>query len=95
MKNRVTLSDSPLICMNITRIIIIIIVAATIIVVVIVSEGAHVAVAVTVTVVVFLELGLGPARLAHGLQDFELVVMTGALAFELPLVQVMLPPILL
>ena len=93
MKNRVTLSDSPLICMAITRIIIIIIVAATIIVVVIVwvSKGAHVA----VIVVVFLELGLGPARLAHGLQDFELVVMTGALAFELPLVQVMLPPILL
>ena len=93
MKNRVTLSDSPLICMAITRIIIIIIiVAATIIVVVvIVSEGAHIA----VIVVVFLELGLGPARLAHGLQDFELVVMTGALAFELPLVQVMLPPILL
>ena len=74
--------------MDITRIIIIIIVAAAIIVVVV-----HVA--VTVTVVVFLELGLGPARLAHGLQDFELVVMTGALAFELPLVQVMLPPILL
>ncbi len=71
--------------MDITRIIIIIIVAATIIVVV------HVA----VIVVVFLELGLGPARLAHGLQDFELVVMTGALAFELPLVQVVLPPILL
>ena len=94
MKNRVTLSDSPLICicMDITRIIIIIIiVAATIIIVVIVSEGAHIA----VIVVVFLELGLGPARLAHGLQDFELVVMTGALAFELPLVQVMLPPILL
>ena len=94
MKNRVALSDSPLICMDIIRIIIIIIiVAATIIIVVIVwvSEGAHVA----VIVVVFLELGLGPARLAHGLQDFELVVMTGALAFELPLVQVMLPPILL
>ena len=46
-------------------------------------------------IVLIVLLFLGPVRLSHGFQDFELVVVACTLALELPSIQVLFTPILL